>query len=91
MGAALLIVALPPAVTEMGLKLVKAMVNVGPPLFCRRPRKGSTANAPLVIDPSSTMLLVEKTGWPPTKSPPLVLLLVLLAIMVLAMLTVPLL
>ena len=57
--------ALPPAVTEMGLKLVKAMVKVGPPLFCRGPRNGLPIIFPepagelsaFVIDPSSTRLL----------------------------------
>jgi len=63
----------------------RAMVKVGPPLFCKGPRRGSAAMAPLVIDPSSTMLFVDVTGWFPAKSPPLVL----LAMMVLAMLRVP--
>ena len=58
----MLIVALPPAVTEDGLKFVKAMVSVGPPLFVRGPRKGSPRIAPLVIDPSSTRLLVDDVG-----------------------------
>ena len=30
--------ALPPVFTEDGLKFVKAMVKVGPPLSCKRPR-----------------------------------------------------
>ena len=29
---------LPPAVTETGVELVKAMVEVGPPLFVKEPR-----------------------------------------------------
>ena len=47
----------PPVVTEDGVALVKAMVKVGPPLFARGPRRGSTAVAP-DREPSSTMLLV---------------------------------
>jgi len=69
-----------------GLPKPKAMVKVGPPLFCRGPSLGSRAMAP-PIDPSSTRLLVLVLGRLPTKSPPLVL----LAMMVFAMLTVPLL
>ena len=52
----------PPAVTEDGLELVKAMVSVGPPLLVRGPRLGSPEIAPLVIDPSSTRLLVDDAG-----------------------------
>ena len=56
----------PPAVTEDGLELVKAIVSVGPPLFCKVPRRGLPAMFPVpageleafVIDPSWTRLLV---------------------------------
>ena len=68
---------LPPAVTETGVELVKAMVEVGPPLFVKEPRLSTVtvvAQA-LVIEALSkvTMLLalVEvpiRTTVPP-KSP----------------------
>ena len=38
--------ALPPAVTEDGLELVKAMVSVGPPLLARELRKGLPEMSP---------------------------------------------
>ena len=52
---------LPPAVTETGVELVKAMVEVGPPLFVKEPRLSTVtvvAQA-LVIEALSkvTMLL----------------------------------
>ena len=50
-----------------------AMVKVGPPLFCKGPRRGSPERSPdpvgvlelLVIDPSSTRLFELVTIVPP--------------------------
>ena len=78
----MLIVALPAPMA--GLPASRAMVKVGPPLFCRGPRRGSLVKAP-DKEPSFTRLFVDEAGWDPAKSPPLVL----LAIMVLVMLRVP--
>ena len=64
-----------------GLPSRRAMVKVGPPLFWRSPRRGSPLMEPFVMDPSSTRFFVEEVGWFPAKSPPLIL----LAIIVLAM------
>ena len=50
-----------------GLPTPKAMDKVGPPLFCKGPRRGSTAIAP-EIDPSSTRLLRLVPMVPPLKS-----------------------
>ena len=62
---ALLTFTSPPAVTEDGLELVKAMVSVGPPLLARGLRKGLPAMFPepgevlelSFIVPSCTRLL----------------------------------
>ena len=76
-----------------GLRAPSAMVKVGPPLFARGPRRGSPEMFPApgeVLElsfkvPSSTRLLrLVPMVPPPAKSPPLVL----LAMMVLAMLRV---
>jgi len=67
----------------------KAMVKEGPPLFCKGPSLSCELvtvadpfRVPLVIK-----LLVDDVGWVPAKSPPVVL----LAMMVFAILRVPLL
>ena len=78
-------VALPAPIAA--LPAPKAMVKVGPPLFCRGPRLSwalVTGVAPVRV-PIVIKLLVDVTGWLPEKSPPLVL----LAMMVLEMLRAP--
>ena len=55
MGAALLMVALPPVRTERGVEAVNAMVSVGPPLFCRGPR----LRAALVTTVAQELVLVK--------------------------------
>ena len=82
---------LPPVFAEAGVELVKAMVLVGPPLFVRVPRLSVATVVAQVKVPLDTRLLalvevpIRFTVPPPAKSlPPL------LAMMVLAMLRVPL-
>ena len=78
-------VALPAPIAT--LPAPKAMVKVGPPLFCRGPRLSwalVTGVAPVRV-PIVIKLLVDVTGWLPEKSPPLML----LAMMVLEMLRLP--
>jgi len=67
MGDALLMDKFPPVFTEAGLELVKAMVEVGPPLLVRELRKGSPE---ILFVPagnvlSSTRLLVLVPIVPP--------------------------
>ena len=85
MGEALLMVELPAPMAR--LPAPKAMVLVGPLLFCRAPRLSwalVTVVAPVRV-PLVIKLLVDELGWVPAKSKPLVL----LAMMVLAILVPP--
>ena len=45
----------PPVFTEAGLEFVKAMVEVGPPLFCRGPR----LRAALVTTVAQELVLIK--------------------------------
>ena len=82
MGAALLMVALPAPMAELALP--KAIVRVGPPLFCSTPRLSwvlVTVVAPVRVPLVIKLLVDDEVGCVPEKS-----LLVLLPMMVLEIL-----
>jgi len=62
MGEALLMVALPPVLAAAGVELVKAMVSVGPPLFCRGPRLSTLTVVAQEKVPWDTILLAAVEG-----------------------------